>query len=425
MPTLLCDMSLLDILSDILREYPILAVFLPTAWVVTDGDMEPRLETERGVFVGKVGCGWLKGHRADYVKRFLCHLSAHLVCGHHRRGFGLELDERWKVACDLEANHFLYELNPDFFGRLRPLRKKWLGLSAEQIYLELDADMDVSGFVDNHSSWSQLSASADDLVNQSFAANYLDKELFNRIVNIMERILRREITPMQAIGEVFGETRKVAGAMAGGSVVNLSHFMRINVPLKVRDGIEATLVRRRGFSPPEFDFLLLWQYRYNEVSFPFAPRQILICIDTSGSISPQGLAAEASFVYRLVSYLVKCYWMSDICVILADASLQGFWSSRRMEQSLDEFLLRMRGRGGTRIFTSIRQAIDEFGLQPDVVLVLSDFETLDKEDVVGSDVPILGIIVNEMRDEDVILQEKAQKFSRVKFLYSLNLKEVG
>jgi len=87
-------------------------------------------------------------------------------------------------------------------------------------------------------------------------------------------------------------------------------------------------------------------------------------------------------------------------------------------------LAEMKGRGGTKIFKSIQKFIDTENLSPDAVIIVSDFDTTDSDNDLQTDAPILGIILNEYRDNEKTLEEKQKTYKKVKFAVSLSLEEV-
>lgn len=117
--------------------------------------------------------------------------------------------------------------------------------------------------------------------------------------------------------------------------------------------------------------------------------------------------------------LQSIYPTTEIHVALVDADLQSCWVSTHASEQLPEFLTTMKGRGGTEIFKSIQKLIDRKQLKPEVIILISDFDTTDTDRDLVADSAILGIIINERRDCQKTLEEKKGKFRNVKFIASI------
>jgi len=343
-------------------------------------------------------------------------MSAHLILLHFRRNQHLIGHPAWDYACDLEANHLLYNLN---ITNVKPIKKKWMGLSAEEIFikmLSLNDDNGKTKMGDNHEFWKELLMDVRDAIKQSIASRMLSPEQINDILEQSQQLLRNKLP--------FLTTQTTAGHQAGSIVETISVPSVKPVRFKLKNVLDAVLLKRRGFSQPEYDFLFLWQHKYAEVTLPLYPKQIIIGVDTSGSISQQGLRACAAITNYIVTTLFSIYPTVEIYVALMDANLQQVWTSRLVTEFLDDFLSKMKGRGGTEIFKSTQKLIDQENLSPDAIILISDFDTSDSDNDLKTDAPIIGIILNENRDADKTLQEKQKAYKKVKFVASLYLEEV-
>jgi predicted metal-dependent peptidase len=367
--------------------------------------------------VGEVGEKWLNETPPSKVKIHLCHIAAHLLLLHYKRSRHLQGHPNWNYACDLEANHLLQSLSPITFAKIKPIKRKWVGLSAEEIFIKLlKSENEERSFGDNHDFWKDLMLSSQIAVSQSIASRMLTPEQLNRVLSQHQQILGDKLP--------FLPLEVVAGHEAGSTTERISVPITRNLRFKLKNVLDAVLIKRRGFSRPEYDFLFMWQRKYAEVSLPLYPRQIIIGIDTSGSISGRGLQACAAIASFIVTSLLSIYPSTEVYVALVDAELQRSWSSVAATEFLDDFLAEMKGRGGTKIFKSIQKFIDTENLSPDAVIIISDFDTTDSDNDLQTDAPILGIILNEDRDSEKTLEEKQKTYKKVKFVVSLSLEEV-
>jgi len=412
---------LYNVLFTLLEEVPIVAVFLPSRWVVEENELPPSVEIYHGNYVGKVGSNWLSKQTPTKIKKALSHLAAHLICNHPQRTLYTYKDDIWKVACDYEANHILIQLDKRRFGSLLPRRKKWFGKSAEEIYFLLDKDGDEKfGFDDSHGWFSAVdSGDLPTIVKQSFGFHYSDSlSEISQVLNRISSLIEGRLNPMELVSQVFSE--KGAGLEPEGMVSFVSEVGISFVPHTLFRYLSAEITRKRGYLPPEIDFLFLWQKRVAEISLPFSPRLLLVCVDTSASISDKMLPAIASFVVSFYLFISKLYPNCEVVVMMADAAPQSFWSSAEPSELLVDFIARMRGRGGTKIFTSIEKFVEEHGKIPDAIVIVSDFETADNESVLkaADGVPIFGILVNEDTPVDFrhIIETTKKRFSKVKFI---------
>jgi hypothetical protein len=368
-------------------------------------------------FVGEVGEKWLNETPRSQVKIHLCHIAAHLLLLHYKRSRHLEGHPNWDYACDLEANHLLQSLSFTTFAKIKPIKRKWAGLSAEEIFIKmLRSENEGRRFGDNHDFWKDLTLSSQIAVSQSVASRMLTPEQLNKVLGQYQQILGDKLP--------FLSPEVVAGYEAGSTTEHISVPITRNLRFKLKNILDAVLIKRRGFSRPEYDFLFMWQRKYAEVSLPLYPRQIVIGIDTSGSISERGLRACAAIARFIVTSLLSIYSSTEVYVALVDAELQRSWSSVSATEYLDDFLAEMKGRGGTKIFKSIQKFIDAENLLPDAVIIVSDFDTTDSDNDLQTDAPILGIILNEYRDNEKTLEEKQKTYKKVKFVVSLSLEEV-
>jgi predicted metal-dependent peptidase len=378
----------------------------------------PRCELKiMPFFVGEVGEKWLNETPRSQVKIHLCHIAAHLLLIHYKRSRHLQGHPNWDYACDLEANHLLQSLSFTTFAKIKPTKKKWAGLSAEEIFIKmLKSENEGRRFGDSHDFWKDLTLSSRIAVSQSIASRMLTPEQLNKVLGQYQQILGDKLP--------FLPPEVVAGHEAGSTTEHISVPITRNLRFKLKNVLDAVLIKRRGFSRPEYDFLFMWQRKYAEVSLPLYPRQIVIGIDTSGSISGHGLRACAAIARFIVTSLFSIYPSTEVHVALVDAELQRSWSSVAATEYLDDFLAEMKGRGGTKIFKSIQKFIDMENLSPDAVIIISDFDTTDTDNDLQTDAPILGIILNEYRDCAKALEEKQKTYKKVKFVVSLSLEEV-
>lgn len=368
-------------------------------------------------FVGEVGEKWLNETPPSKVKIHLCHIAVHLLLLHYKRSQHLQGHPNWNYACDLEANHLLQSLSLTTFAKIKPVKKKWVGLSAEEIFIKLlKSENEERSFGDNHDFWKDLMLSSQIAVSQSIASRMLTPDQLNKLLGQYQQILGDKLP--------FLPPETVAGHEAGSTIERISVPITRNLRLKLKNILDAVLIKRRGFSRPEYDFLFMWQRKYAEVSLPLYPRQIIIGIDTSGSISERGLRACAAIANFIVTSLLSIYPSTEVYVALVDAELQRSWSSVAATEFLDDFLAEMKGRGGTKIFKSIQKFINIENLSPDAVIIVSDFDTTDSDNDLQTDAPILGIILNEYRDSERTLEEKQKTYKKVKFVVSLSLEEV-
>jgi hypothetical protein len=377
--------------------------------------------------VGEVGEGWLEETTPAHLRIYLCHIAAHLLLLHSRRGAALHNDPRWGYSCDLEANHLLITINSHAFKQIKPVKRRWLGLSAEEIFLKLRHSNNITrqmGFGDDHQSWRNIrEMDSQSIIRQSFASRILSPEQLNTAFEQFHRQISNNL-------DIPDETKITcmvlpikAGKSTSGAVEYIPPAIGGNLPFRLQNIIEATVTKRRGFSRPEYDILLLWQQKYAEIVLPLYPRQIVIGIDTSGSMSKAGLQTCASLVITIVKTLQSIYPTTEIYVAQVDADFQSRWVSTYASEQLPEFLATMKGRGGTEIFRSIQKLIDKEQLKPEAIILISDFNTTDTDRDLVTDSTILGIIINEQRDCQRTLEEKKNKFRSVKFIASIPVAE--
>jgi len=364
-------------------------------------------------FVGTIGVNWLQNKTQTQIKIHLCHVAAHIMLSHYRRGQSLVGHPAWDYACDLEANHLLLNLNPAVFKNLKPVKRKWMGLSAEEIFFKLaENDERFSKFGDNHLLWKELRGLDERAaVEQSVAAKMMPTDQLNNVLSQHKHI------------SIIRED-KSAGYESGGTIERISIPTLKSVRFHLKSALEANITKRRGFNRPEYDFLFLWQRRFAEVSLPLCPRQIVVTVDTSGSISSTALKACAALARYIVTSLLSFYPTTEICVALVDADLQCSWSSKTSTDLLEDFLTEMRGRGGTKIFLSTQKFLDRENLSPDAIIIISDFETSDSENDLKVDAPLLGIIINDGQPNEKTLEDKKKKFNKVKFIASLQVNDI-
>jgi hypothetical protein len=377
--------------------------------------------------VGEVGEGWLEEITPAHLRIYLCHIAAHLLLLHFRRGAVLHNDPRWDYSCDLEANHLLITINSSTFKQIKPVKRRWLGLSAEEIFLKLRHSNNITrqmGFGDDHRSWRNIrEMDSQSIIRQSFASRILSPEQLNTAFEQFHQQISNNLNIPSDTKITWMALPLTAGKSTGGAVEYIPPAIGGNLPFRLQNIIEATVTKRRGFSRPEYDILLLWQQKYAEIVLPLYPRQIVIGIDTSGSMSKAGLQTCASLVITIVKTLQSIYPTTEIYVAQVDADFQSRWVSTYASEQLPEFLATMKGRGGTEIFRSIQKLIDKEQLKPEAIILISDFDTADTDRDLVTDSTILGIIINEQRDCQKTLEEKKNKFRSVKFIASIPVAE--
>jgi hypothetical protein len=379
--------------------------------------------------VGEVGEGWLEETTPAHLRIYLCHIAAHLLLRHFRRGTVLHNDPRWDYSCDLDANHLLITINPSTFKRIKPVKRRWLGLSAEEIFLKLRHSNNITrqmGFGDDHQSWRNIrEMDSQSIIKQSFASHILNPEQLNAAFEQFHQQISNSLNMPDETKLSWMILPLTAGKSTSGAVEYIPPAIGGNLPFRLQNIIEATVTKRRGFSRPEYDLLFLWQKKYAEIVLPLYPRQIVIGIDTSGSMSKAGLKTCASLVITMVKMLQSIYPTAEIYVAQVDTDFQSCWVSTHASEQLAEFLTAMKGRGGTEIFRSIQKLIDREQLKPEIIILISDFETGDTDRDLVTDSVILGIIINERRDCQKTLEEKKNKFRSVKFIASIPIAEEG
>jgi hypothetical protein len=379
--------------------------------------------------VGEVGEGWLKEITPAHLRIYLCHIAAHLLLLHFRRGTVLHNDPRWDYSCDLEANHLLITINPSTFKQIKPVKRRWLGLSAEEIFLKLRHSNNITrqmGFGDDHQSWRSIrEMDSQSIIRQSFASRILSPEQLNAAFEKFHQQISNNLNMPDETRLTWLALPITAGKSTSGAVEYIPPAIGGNLPFRLQNIIEATVTKRRGFSRPEYDLLFLWQQKYAEIVLPLYPRQIVIGIDTSGSMSKAGLQTCASLVITMVKMLQSIYPTTEIHVAQVDADFQSRWVSTYASEQLPEFLTTMKGRGGTEIFRSIQKLIDREQLKPELIILISDFETSDTDRDLVTDSVTLGIIINERHDCQKTLEEKKNKFRSVKFIASIPVAEEG
>jgi len=366
--------------------------------------------------VGEVGEEWLEEITPAHLRIYLCHIAAHILLLHFRRGTVLHNDPRWDYSCDLEVNHLLITISSSTFKQIKPVKRKWLGLSAEEIFLKLRHSNNITrqmGFGDDHQGWRSIrEMDSQSIIKQSFASRILSPEQLNTAFEQFHQQISNNPNIPDETKLTWMTLPLTAGKSTGGAVEYIPPAIGGNLTFRLQNIIEATVTKRRGFSRPEYDILLLWQQKYAEIVLPLYPRQIVIGIDTSGSMSKAGLQTCASLVITIVKMLQSIYPTTEIHVAQVDASEQ-----------LPEFLTTMKGRGGTEIFRSIQKLIDKEQLKPEAIILISDFDTTDTDRDLVTDSTILGIIINERRDCQKTLEEKKNKFRSVKFIASIPIAE--
>jgi len=377
--------------------------------------------------VGEVGEEWLGEITPAHLRIYLCHIAAHLLLLHFRRGAALHNDPRWDYSCDLEANHLLITINSSTFKQIKPAKRRWLGLSAEEIFLKLRHSNNITRqmcFGDDHQSWRNIRGiDNQSIISQSFASRILSREQLNTAFEQFHQQISNNLNIPNETRITWMTPPLMAGKSTSGAVEYIPPAIGGNLPFRLQNIIEATVTKRRGFSRPEYDILLLWQQKYAEIVLPLYPRQIVIGIDTSGSMSKAGLQTCASLVITIVKMLQSIYPTTEIYVAQVDADFQSRWVSTHASEQLPEFLTTMKGRGGTEIFRSIQKLIDREQLKPEAIILISDFDTADTDRDLVTDSTILGIIINEQRDCQKTLEEKKNKFRSVKFIASIPIVE--
>ena len=377
--------------------------------------------------MGEVGEEWLEEITPAHLRIYLCHIAAHLLLLHFRRGAALHNDPRWDYSCDLEANHLLITINSSTFKQIKPVKRRWLGLSAEEIFLKLRHSNNITRqmcFGDDHQSWRNIrEIDNQSIISQSFASRILSREQLNTAFEQFHQQISNNLNIPNETRITWMTPPLMAGKSTSGAVEYIPPAIGGNLPFRLQNIIEATVTKRRGFSRPEYDILLLWQQKYAEIILPLHPRQIVIGIDTSGSMSKAGLQTCASLVITIVKMLQSIYPTTEIYVAQVDADFQSRWVSTHASEQLPEFLTTMKGRGGTEIFRSIQKLIDKEQLKPEAIILISDFDTTDTDRDLATDSTILGIIINERRDCQKTLEEKKSKFRNVKFIASIPIVE--
>lgn len=377
--------------------------------------------------MGEVGEEWLGEITPAHLRIYLCHIAAHLLLLHFRRGAALHNDPRWDYSCDLEANHLLITINSSTFKQIKPVKRRWLGLSAEEIFLKLRHSNNITRqmcFGDDHQSWRNIRGiDNQSIISQSFASRILSREQLNTAFEQFHQQISNNPNIPNETRITWMTPPLMAGKSTSGAVEYIPPAIGGNLPFRLQNIIEATVTKRRGFSRPEYDILLLWQQKYAEIVLPLYPRQIVIGIDTSGSMSKAGLQTCASLVITIVKMLQSIYPTTEIYVAQVDADFQSRWVSTHASEQLPEFLTTMKGRGGTEIFRSIQKLIDREQLKPEAIILISDFDTADTDRDLVTDSTILGIIINEQRDCQKTLEEKKNKFRSVKFIASIPIVE--
>lgn len=279
-------------------------------------------------------------------------------------------------------------------------------------------------FGDDHQSWRNIrEIDNQSIISQSFASRILSREQLNTAFEQFHQQISNNPNIPNETKITWMTPPLTAGKSTSGAVEYIPPAIGGNLPFRLQNIIEATVTKRRGFSRPEYDILLLWQQKYAEIVLPLYPRQIVIGIDTSGSMSKAGLQTCASLVITIVKMLQSIYPTTEIYVAQVDADFQSRWVSTHASEQLPEFLTTMKGRGGTEIFRSIQKLIDREQLKPEAIILISDFDTADTDRDLVTDSTILGIIINEQRDCQKTLEEKKNKFRSVKFIASIPIVE--
>lgn len=285
---------------------------------------------------------WLEEIKQKYgleaVMTVIAHEVLHCALGHLWRRGPREL-LRWNYACDYAVNLILEESKfklPD--GVL--LNKAFAGKTAEDIYALLPPSIGTGiggGLLDNHGLWGCGQAKDEGMPKD------MEREWKNRLVSVASALKSRGKLP--AFLERIVE--EIALPQIPYRYVLAEYMQRIE--------------NEYAWGPFDRRFVHAGEYLPSTNSEGFD--EIVVAIDTSGSISEVEIK---QFIGEVMS--IASIGANTLHVVFCDAKVQG-WYTMSAQDEVPPF--KIKGGGGTD-FRPVFDALAEKGIQPAVLIYLSD-----------------------------------------------------
>lgn len=262
----------------------------------------------------------------------LMHEVLHCALGHLWRRENRE-EIRWNIACDYATNNIIKESGVDL-----PLRvlydPEFSNLSAEEIYERIEVKKIVLGLLDNHSRWGGKGEEK-------------RKELEGRWKSIAK--------------EAIQQTRS-QGNLPGSLISQIEEFVEPTLPWRYLLRKFVLSCARNHWTWEKPSKRHIWRDIYLP-ALKGESFEIVIAIDTSGSISDEELSIALSEINGI------CRQFEDYLIHLfqCDYSIQDY----QLLRPGIPVPKRMKGRGGTS-FIPIFEEVKKRGIRPNCLIYFTD-----------------------------------------------------
>ncbi|RMG25098.1 MAG: hypothetical protein D6732_22905 [Methanobacteriota archaeon] len=336
------------------------------------------------------------------IKGLLMHLVLHMIMKHMDRGAGRNTDI-WGMASDISANLMLDEIKrenryewkiPD----VSKYRNEFGDLSTDEIYnILFDEASEQQGEGENNNE----GGFSDDILQAIADKHGVPKECdFNQSLKEMQLIDASELLDLQkerfeGILRASYQMNKDKGNLPLGLKEMIEAELNPKVPWQtlLEHYIQRTLMVDWKWNPPNKRMM---SYDYH---FPSAEKEymdVVVAVDTSGSISSVELSNFVSEVYGILASVTRL----KLTLIDCDAAIQQV-SVFENGESIDGSKLpwegrEFKGRGGTD-FIPVFEYVLENGLQPDLLVYFTDgYGSFPDQSQIPIDYPVLWVMTTSV-----------------------------
>ncbi len=337
------------------------------------------------------------------IKGLLMHLILHMIMKHMDRGAGRNTDI-WGMASDISANLMLDEIKRENRYEWKiPEVAKYKGefgdLSTDEIYNILyEEASEQQGKGENDSNEGGFS---DDVLQAIADKHGVPKECdFNQSLKEMQLLEATELLDLQkerfeGILRSSYQMNKEKGNLPLGLKEMIESELNPKVPWQtlLEHYIQRTLMVDWKWNPPNKRMM---SYDYH---FPSAEKEymdVVVAVDTSGSISSIELSNFVSEIYGILASVTRL----KLTLIDCDAAIQQVNVFENGE-SIDGSKLpwegrEFRGRGGTD-FIPVFEYVLEKGLQPDLLVYFTDgYGSFPDLTQIPIDYPVLWVMTTSV-----------------------------
>jgi predicted metal-dependent peptidase len=355
----------------------------------------------------------------ERIKGVLMHLVMHLIMKHIERGKGRNADV-WSISADISSDLMIEEVKKEqpfdwLTNSIKEIPEEYQNISTEEIYKFLyeDAQSDQLGSSqqdDENNSGDSNDENDNQNDDNEFSSDIIDdlREKsgvgaacnFNETIKEMEDVLNSPLGELQkdrflGILRSAYETAKERGSIPAKMRFFIEGLLNPKIPWYVilENYIQKTIMVDWKWNPPN-KRLISSGFHIPSPDKEFL--NVVIAVDTSGSISSDELNSFISEVFGILTTLTRIKLtlidcdaeVKQISVYEDGESISGEplpWENR-------EFI----GRGGTD-FVPVFQYIEDEGTDPDLFIYFTDgYGRFPKENEFNMNYPILWVMTTDV-----------------------------